>query len=201
MNDPARAERLDVDSVDLSREREAVAEIEPAERRALAAERDLEPPRHELELRHGLRADERLEIAPESLVELLPLELRQLHAHAVHRRVEAAPKERQRAVELRLVQLLHAELLRDAAEELVQRVVCDRAAQLRVGLGVDRVRVEQPLDEPRRRAVGETLELRDVEARALAEVFEDERMAQARRPTKGMQRTFEPPLPAVRERE
>ena len=62
--------------------------------------------------------------------------------------VEAAPQERQRAVERRLVQPLDAELFRDAAEELVQRVVRDRAAQLRVGLRVDRVRVEQPFDEP-----------------------------------------------------
>src|SRR5439155_3672592 len=147
------------------------------------------------------RAHEGLEIAPERLVELLPLELRHLHPHAVHRRVEAAPEERQRAVELRLVELLDAELLRDAAEELVQRVVRHGTAELRVGLRVDRVRVEQPLDEPRRGAIGETLELGHVEARPLAEKIDDERMAQARRPLKRTQRTVEPPLPTVRERE
>ena len=173
----------------------------PPKRRALAAERHLEALRDERELRRSLRAHERLEVAPERLVELLALQLGQLHAHAVHRLVEAAAQERQRAVELRLVEPLDAELLRDAAEELVQRAVRDRAAQLRVDVRVDRPRIEQPVDEPRGRAVGEALELRHVEARPLAEVLEDERVAQQRRPAERVQRTVEPAVPAVRERE
>ena len=102
----------------------------------------------------------------------------------------------------RRVELLDAELLRHAREELEQRAVRDRAAQLRVHLGVDRPRVEEALDEPRRRAVGEPLELRHVERQARAELLEDQRMGDAASAA-GTRRTraVELPLPAVRARE
>ena len=94
-----------------------------------------------------------------------------------------------------------AELLRQAGEEAVERGVRDRAAQLRVDLGVDRPRVDDAVDEPGRRAVGEPLELGDVERRARAELLEHDRVAQPRRPVEGAQRAVEPALPAVRARE
>ena len=62
-------------------ERWKVSEIEAAlqlGRRALGAERDLEPARDEPQLRLGLGANERLEVAPEPLVELAALEVGQL---------------------------------------------------------------------------------------------------------------------------
>ena len=65
-HDPARAERIDVDAVDLPGERHP-AEVDPALqllRRALRAERDLEPPGHERQRLLRLGADERLEVAP-----------------------------------------------------------------------------------------------------------------------------------------
>src|SRR5207253_7863623 len=54
LDDPARAERVDVDAVDLPGEGQARTELEPAlqlGRRPLAAERDLEAARHERQLR------------------------------------------------------------------------------------------------------------------------------------------------------
>src|SRR5262249_23694217 len=123
LHDSPRAERLDVDAVDLPRERHAVADVEPTERGALAAERDLVARWDERKLRRGLRAPERLEVAPERLVELLPLQLGELHPHALQGLVEAAAEERQSALELRLVEALDAELLRNPAEKPVQRGV------------------------------------------------------------------------------
>ena len=50
LHDAARAERLDVDAVDLPRERQALAEVEAAEGRALIAERHLVAARDERQL-------------------------------------------------------------------------------------------------------------------------------------------------------
>ena len=69
-HDPARAERVEVDPVDLPREREA-AQVEAAlqlRRRALGPERDLEAARDERGLRFRLVAHEALEVAPELAV-------------------------------------------------------------------------------------------------------------------------------------
>src|SRR5205823_13649334 len=77
LDDPARAERIDVDPVDLPREEEA-AEVEAAlqlRRRAFRAERDLEPARNQPCLGLDLRTDELLEIAPEPLLELVTLQV------------------------------------------------------------------------------------------------------------------------------
>ena len=109
-------------------------------RRALAAEQHLEAARHERQLRLALRADDRLEVAPERLVELARLHLGHVHAHALQRLVEARAHQPHGVFDDALVELLDAELLRQAREELVERVVRDRAAQLRVDLGVDRAR-------------------------------------------------------------
>src|SRR5947208_12448978 len=84
LDDPAGAEGVEIDPVDLSRERER-AEIETALEllgRALRAERNLEPPRHQLQLRGGLVAEESLEVAEQPLLELPPLQVGQLHPDA-----------------------------------------------------------------------------------------------------------------------
>src|SRR5919109_1464227 len=80
LDDPAGAERIHVDPVDLSGQREAV-EIEAAlelGRRPLRAERDLEFARDERRLRCRLGADEVLEVALESAHELAALEIGEL---------------------------------------------------------------------------------------------------------------------------
>ena len=59
--------------------------------------------------------------------------------------------------------------------------MCDRAAHARVDLRVDRARVEQPLDEPDRGAVGERLELGGAERRARAQRLEHAGLGQPRR--------------------
>ena len=76
----------------------------------------------------------------------------------------------------------------------------DAAALFRVGRGVDRLRVEETLDEPRRGAVCEALELGHAEGRARAELLEHEGVRDPRRPLEGSQGAREPPLPAVRAR-
>ena len=66
-------------------------------RRAVGAERDLEPPRHEPSGDARLVADEALEVAPEALVELGLLEIAELEPHAAAQRVvEAAAQEANR---------------------------------------------------------------------------------------------------------
>src|SRR5579864_1331975 len=204
LHDPAGAERIDIDAVDLAGQDDAVAEVEPAlelGRSALAAKEHFEPPRDELELASALLVHECLQVTPQRLVELPRLHLRHLHAHAADRLVEARAHEPNGAVLDALVELLDAELLRKAREELEQRAVRDGAAQLRIDLGVDRARIDETVDEPRRRAVGEALELGDVERRARTELLEHDRMDEPRRALVGADGAVEPPLPAVRTRE
>ena len=101
-DDPARAERVAVDPVDLARDREA-AELEPAlqlGRGALGAERDLEAARHERRLRLGLAPDQLLEVAREALLELVALQLGQVEAHVRGERVgQALAQEDERVLE------------------------------------------------------------------------------------------------------
>ena len=168
LHDPARAERVDVDAVDLPGERQAVSQVEAAlqlGRGALATERDLEAAGNEPQLACALLVHRRLEIAPQRLVELAGLHLGHLHPDALQRLVEAGAHEAHRTVLDAVVQLLDAELLGQPREELEERAVRDRAAQLRIHLRVDRLRVEEALEEPGRRAVREPLELGDVERR------------------------------------
>src|SRR5439155_15466539 len=56
-------------------------------------------------------------------------------------------------------------------------------------------------DKPCGGAVREALELGDVEGRPAAKLLEHKRMRQLRRPLERTQRTLEPALPSVRERE
>ena len=83
----------------------------------------------------------------------------------------------------------------------MQRRVRDGAAQPRVGLCVDRAWIDEPLDQPHRRAVGETLELRDAERATRGQLVEHGPVGQPGGPLERAQRAFQPPLPAVRERE
>src|SRR5437764_806207 len=76
---------------------------------ALAAEGDLEPPRHELPFAAGLLVHERLEIAPKRLVELKRLHLGHLHAHAAERLAEASAHQAHGVVLDPVVELLDAE--------------------------------------------------------------------------------------------
>jgi hypothetical protein len=70
-----------------------------------------------------------------------------------------------------------------------------------VGLRVDRLRGEEPLDKPGGGAVGEALELGDADHAARPELLEDQRMRDPRRPAEGAARPLQPPVPAVRARE
>src|SRR5436305_7952851 len=121
LHDPARAERVDVDAVDLPGERDPVAEAEAALQFgccALAAERDLEPARNELPLAPGLLVHERLEVPPERLVELARLHFRHLHAHTAQCLAQTRAHEPHGVVLDALVELLDAELLGQTREEL-----------------------------------------------------------------------------------
>ena len=76
----------------------------------------------------------------------------------------------------------------------------DGAAQLRIDLRVDRLRIDDAVDEPRGGAVGEALELGDIECPARAELLEHERVHESRRPPAGADCTVELAIPAVRAR-
>ena len=160
--------------------------------------RDLEAPRHERRRRLALLLDERCEVAPERLVELALLHLGEIHPHAGERVVEAAAHKAGRGFDMLRLELLDPELGGDAREEPVESLMGDAAALLRVGLGVDRLRIDEALDEPGRGAIGEALELRHPERRARAELVEHERMREPRGTLEGGECAFESPLPAVR---
>src|SRR5687768_9673098 len=90
LDDPSRAEGVDVDAVDLSGECQPFGELEPAlqlRRRALRAEQHLKAARDERRFRRRVFADERLEVSPETVLELALLQLGELHPDAFDRRV------------------------------------------------------------------------------------------------------------------
>ncbi len=198
LHDRARRERLDVDAVDLPGQGEPVSELEPRRVRPLAAERDLETVRHEAGVPRCLVADERFQVAREPGAQLPPLEVAHLHADAADRLVEARVDEHDGRVGVAVLEVRRAELLLQPAEETVERRVGDGAAQLGVDLGVDRARVDDALHQPGRRAVGEALELRDVEGRAGAPELEDGRVADERAALLGAEGAVEAAVPAVR---
>src|SRR5205807_3258626 len=77
LDDPTRAERVDVDPVDLPGQRQA-AEVEAALElggRPLRSEQDLEPAGNERPLLRGLVVDELLEVAAQAFVQLAALEV------------------------------------------------------------------------------------------------------------------------------
>ena len=166
LDDPPRAERIDVDAVDLPRQRDALGELEATLElgcRAFRSEEHLEPARNERHVCGGLFADEGFEVAPEAVPELTPLEIGQLDTHALHRIVQAPPQEGERILDPIRLDAVRAELLGQTGIELEERLVRDRPAQARIDARIDALRIDQPLEEPDRRAVREPLELRDAE--------------------------------------
>jgi len=132
LDDAARAERIDVDSVDLPRERHARSQLEPAlqlGRRPLGAEQHFEAAREKRHVRSCLFADEGFEVAPQAVPKLARLQLRELEAHTLHDCfVEAPREERHRVLDAIRFDAVGAELLRQSGVEAVQNLVGDRAA-------------------------------------------------------------------------
>ena len=163
LDDPARRERVDVDPVDLPREAQPVAEIEPALKLgcgALGPERDLESARHERHLRRRFVTEKPLEIRDERLAELRRLELGQIEPDSRFERVvQAGSHEDERGVEVLGRHALGVQLPGKRRVEAVQRRVNDLPSEHRVRLGVDGLGIDHALHEPGRGAVGETLEL------------------------------------------
>ena len=202
LDDAACGERVEVDAVDLPAHGEA-AEVEPGLEpgcRALAAERHLEPPRHERHLGPRLPAYELAEVAEQPLLELEPLDVRELDAArlAGHRLADALLQERERLVEALGLDAVGADALRQPREELEESLVRDLAAQAGVDAGVDRPRIDDALDEPHRRAVGEELELGDAERGPRLQLAQHDRVREPRRPRERGARAIEPAIPAVR---
>src|SRR4029453_8070203 len=86
LDDAPRAERVDIDAVDLPRERQAGGQLEPAlqlRRGPVPPEEHLEATRNERQLRLRFAADERFQIAPEAVPQLALLQLLQLHPPGV----------------------------------------------------------------------------------------------------------------------
>ena len=77
----------------------------------------------------------------------------------------------------------------------------DVSAQPNIHLRVDAARIDHPVDEPHRRAVGEALELRDAERRSLLQLVQHERMCQPGWTVECAQRPRELSLPTVRGRD
>ena len=143
-----------------------------------------------------------LEVARQSLLQLEPLQVGELHAHAAGDRLgEAFAQEDERLVQAVGLDRIRPEPLRQAAVEAVERLVRDSAANARVEDGVDLLRVDDALEEPHRGAIEEALELRDREAGALGELLDDERMGKRRLAVEGGEGALDAPLPAVRQRE
>ena len=173
-DDPARGERIEVDAVDLPGEQERV-EVEAAlelGRRALRAERDLEPARDERQLatrpRRGRAPPGRARASGAARC------AGGRSARAASRRRLRSPRRGTRAGTRAPRRAVPAGTCSAPSrfgrpgEELEERLVRDRAAHARVDLGVHRLRVEHPLDEPDRRAARERLQLGDAEHRARA---------------------------------
>src|SRR5581483_343909 len=122
----------------------------------------LEPARHELRAARTLLVHERLEIAPERLVELACLHLGHLHAHAADCLVEACAHEPDGVVLDALVELLDAELLGQAVEELEERAVRDGAAKLGIDFGSSSLSTNHADEQSAKRSSSVTLNVRRV---------------------------------------
>ena len=94
--------------------------------------------------------------------------------------------------------MIEADSLGQPREEAEQRLVGDLAAQPRVHPGIDRPRVDDALDEPHRRAVGEQLQLGHAECPTSLELAEHRRECEPSRPGEGSERTVDAAIPAVR---
>ena len=142
---PARAERVDVDPVDLSRERKPVAEIEAALQlgsRALGSERDLETARHEPDLRTRPRRGRSPRDRYAACTGAPPPAARS--DRDVRPNSRASSRQRwtsaNRGVEVLGRHAFRVELARNRRVEAVERGVQHLAAEDRVGLGIDPLR-------------------------------------------------------------
>ena len=160
---------------------------------------DLEAPRGECQLGVRLVVQEALEIAPEPLAQLGRLDIAELEPHSrAEGVVQALLEEAQPLLERLRDDPVGAELLRQPGVERVERLVGDRPAQHRVGLGVDRLRADHALEQPGRRAVDETLELGRSERGPAAEVLEHGRVSKLDVAVERVPRTPKAPRPVVR---
>ena len=202
LDDPPGAERVDVDPVDLPREEDVVGELEAAlelRSRALRSEGDFEPTRDESHLRRGLVAEESFEIRAQGVPELGRLQLGEIEPYSgLERGVETAMHERGRRLEILGRDALGVELSREHRVEAMQCRVEHLAAKHRVGLGVDSLGIDHPLEEPRRRAVGEPFELGRGEDGLGGERLEHGGALQRRRAVERHSGAVESPRPVVR---
>ena len=133
--------------------------------------------------------------------ELGRLEIGEVEAYArLDRFVEAAVHEGGRGVDVLRRHPLGVELAREHRVEAMQSRVHHLPAEHRIRLGVDPLRVDDALDEPRRRAVREPLELGRGEHRLRCEGLEHSRTAQCGLAVERAARAIEPPRPVVRRR-
>ena len=186
-------------------ERWNVLEVEAAlelGRRALRAERDLEPARDERQLGLGLGADERLQVAPERPARS------SLRWRSVSSSRDSAPPAIASVRHSRRNSSASSSCsagtcsapsrfgspeknLKSAWWAIDPRMRASTSASIDLGSSM-------PLDEPDRRAARERLELGDAEHRARAQRLEHGRVGQPGRPAERAERAVEPPLPAVR---
>ena len=129
------------------------------------------------------------------------LQIGQLHAHALERIGETAPEEDERFLDAFGLDPVRAELLRESRVEAEQGLVRDRATQACVDSSVDALGIDQPLEEPDRRAVSKALELRDAERRPCPQVGEDLWVREPGRALECAQGTRQPAIPAVCQRD
>ena len=172
LHDPARAERVRVDAVDLSARRHPLAKVEPplelvrrasprtGSRSGAARAPSSDRTPSERPLRGRARATGRARAACISVMSI--------RTPSAPRR--GTPISRTASSTMRSSSCSTPSSFGSAREELVQCVVRDRAAELRVDLARRSSPGEQPLDEPGRRAVGHPLELGDVERRLRPEL-------------------------------
>ena len=124
--------------------------------------------------------------------------IRKVTATLGKRVVETAIQEADGLLDLSRLHSLGPDLLGQPGEELVQSRVRDRTAELRVDLRIDRARRDDPLEEPDRRAGGESLELGCPEHSASTEVFEHTGIREPRRAPERSPSAVQAPRPAVR---
>ncbi len=126
------------------------------------------------------------------------MEVSQVEAHAGGKCVvETAPHQLEGGLQVFRRDALRVKLPWERGVEAVERRVHDLAAKDGVRLGVDRLRVDHPLDEPGGGAVGEPLELGRREDGAPRKGVEDGRAPQAGRPIERLSCALEPSRPAV----
>ena len=170
LNDPARAERVDVDPVDLPREPEIARRAagragarEPrarSRRRPRACAGRTAPPEAASSRRKPSRSERIVCRSSASCSSVRSSLTPDSRASSRQRCAEC-----DRGLEVLGRHALGVQLARKRCVEAIQRRVQHLTAQHRIRLGVDLLRVDHALDEPRGRAVREALELRRREDR------------------------------------